>query len=140
MSGAQVRLSDAMLRTLGGRTVLLHIPAPAIPGDAGEQVGLAVPQFQDLELGPVIFRRVRGHLGSFEAERSAEYELLVSASAVETLVGSLAFQSARVLFAQAAGVVVDDALLQIVAVASAQMFGAVYLYRLALREGAAGLV
>ncbi len=40
MSG-QVRMADALLRSVGGRTVLLHIPAAAVQGDEGEQVGLA---------------------------------------------------------------------------------------------------
>jgi hypothetical protein len=51
MSGP-VRVANALLRGVGGRTVLLHIPVPAIPGDVGEQLGLALPEFQDVELGP----------------------------------------------------------------------------------------
>ena len=89
MSGP-VRVADSLLRTLGGRTVRLHIPAPAVPGDIGEQIGLAVPQFQDVELCPVVLRRIRPKIATFEAERTAESELLVSASAVDQAVGSLA--------------------------------------------------
>lgn len=126
----QVRMVDALLRTLGGRTILLHIPAPAVQGDLGEQIGLAVPEFQDVELGPVVFRRVL--VGTGEKTTAATSELLVSAAAVERVVGSLAYESAALLFASAAGVLVDGSLLRIVSVVSAQAFGAVYLYRLGL--------
>ena len=126
---AQVQMADALLRTLGGRTVLLHIPSPAIQGDVGEQVGLGVPQFQDVELGPVVFRRLLAGRGDKTAATS---ELLVSAAAVERVVGSLSYDSAAVLFASAAGVLVDGSLLRVVSVTSAQAFGKVYLYRLGL--------
>ena len=137
---AQVRIADALLRGLGGRTVLLHVPAPAVQGDLGEQVGLAAPEFQDLELGPVAFRKVRAKIAPAETERAAEYARLVSASAVKRLVGSLEYGSASVLFGQAAGVLVDGALLQITSATSAEGFGTVYLYRLGLKGSAAGLV
>ena len=129
MSG-QVRMADALLRGLGGRTVLLHISSPAVEGDLGEQVGLGVPHFEDVELGPVVFRRVLVGRGNKTAAGTCE--LLVSAAAVERLVGSLAYDSAAVLFASAVGVLVDGAVLRVVSVASAQAFGAVYLYRLGL--------
>ena len=127
---AQGRMADALLRGVGGRTVLLHIPAGAVAGDPGEQVGVGLPGFQDVELGPAVFRRVRARMGEGKA---AEYELLVSAGAVQKMVGSLLFDSADVLFARAAGVMVDGALLTIASVASAEAFGSVYLYRLGLR-------
>jgi hypothetical protein len=129
----QIRMADALLRSVGGRTVLLRIPSPAMNGDLGEQLGLAVPEFQDVELGPVAFRRVRATTGTADAPDEVRYELLVSASAVTRLVGSLGFEAADVLFAQAAGVLVDGSLLGIAWVASAEAFGTVYLYRLGLR-------
>jgi len=140
MSGAQVRMADVLLRSLGGRTVLLHVPAPAIPGDIGEQLGLATPLFQDIALGPAALRKVRPRIATAETERPAEYELLLSASAVKRAVGSLAFDSADVLFAQAGGVVIDGQLMEITSATSAEGFGSVYLYRLGLRGSAAELV
>ena len=132
-------MADAMLRTVGGRTVLLHVPAPAVPGDIGEQVGLALPLFQDVQIGPAVFRKVRAKIATGDAARPAQYELLVSASAVANVVGSLDYESADVLFAQAGGVLVDGALLAITSVTSAEAFGSVYLYRLGLRAAAADL-
>jgi len=140
MSAARVRMADALLRSLSGRTVLLHIPAPAIPGDIGEQIGLAVPLFQDVPIGPAVLRKVRAKIATAETERPAEFELLVSASAVAKIVGSLEYQSADLLFASACGVVVDGELLEVTSVTSAEGFGSVYLYRLGLRASAADLV
>ena len=39
---------------LGDASVMLRMPGPAVPGDATEQLGLAVPEFQDMELAPVV--------------------------------------------------------------------------------------
>ena len=85
---------------------------------------------------PVAFRRVRATTGSAAGPAATQYELLVSASAVATLVGSLGFQAAEILFAQTAAILVDDNSLTINWVASAEAFGTVYLYRLGL-SGAA---
>jgi hypothetical protein len=137
-------MADALLRTVGGRTVLLHIPAPAIPGDIGEQIGLATPLFQDVPLKPALLRKVRPKIATGIAsaanEQPAQYELLVSASAVATVVGSLAYQSADVLFAQACGVMIDGEMLEITSATAVEGFGSVYLYRLGLRGTAANLV
>jgi hypothetical protein len=140
MSAAQVRMADALLRSLGGRTVLLHIPGPAVPGDIGEQLGLAQPQFQDMKLGPAVLRRVRPKIATAETERPAEYELLLSASAVENALGSLVYQSADVLFGLACGVNVDGELMQITSATSVEGFGRTIIYRLSLRAPAADLV
>jgi hypothetical protein len=121
-SSAAVRAADTLLRT-AGRTLLLRLPAPAIPGDPTEQLGLATPQFQDVELSPVVV---------LSGKTSGSELLLVSATAVNTIVGSLGYSAARVLFAGAVGVMLDD-LLQIEAVAESEVNGTVYLYRLTLR-------
>jgi hypothetical protein len=130
---AAIRLADTLLCGVGGRTVLLHMPAPAVPNDLGEQIGLATPEFQDIPLAPVVFRKIRATTGTAEKPKEATCELLVSASAVNRIVGSLAFDSADVLFAQAGGVMVDGTLYGITWAARAEAFGSVFLYRLGLR-------
>lgn len=133
---AKVRMADTLLRSVGGRTVLLRIPPPAIAGDTGEQMGLGQPQFEDMPLGPVVFRRVRARVSG----EGVSYELLVSASAVAGLVGSLQFGSAGLLFGSAAGVLVDDVVYGITSAVTAEAFGEIYLYRLALSGGPTGLI
>lgn len=129
-SSAATRAADTLLRIAGGRTVLLRMPLPGTPGDASEQLGLAAPTFQDVALAPVVFRKARA---SITAGKGPRWEVLVSATAVEAVVGTLAFESASVLFAQAYGVLVDDTLMEIEALTVSQLFGSPYVYRLLLR-------
>ena len=60
MSGAQARMADAMLRVAGAEMVALRVPVAAVPGDDAEQLGQATPEFQDMALGPVVWRKARG--------------------------------------------------------------------------------
>lgn len=136
-TGAGARAADALLRALGGRTVMLRMPAPAVAGDLTEQLGIATPAFQDLLLAPVVYRSVRASVAEGKA---AKWELLVSATVVEKLVGSLAYASASVLFAEAYGVLCDGDLLEVESATSAQAFGQPYVYRLILRAPMARMV
>lgn len=120
-SDAAVRSADALLRANGGRAVLLRLPAPAVANNDGEQLGLATPLFQDVELAPAAFRAA--------AKTST---LLISGSAVKAVVGSLKFNSAEVLFETAAGVVVDGVLYAILSSTATTADGATYLYSLDL--------
>ena len=122
-SDATLRIADAALRTNGGRCVLLRLPSPAVSGDDSEQLGLATPQFQDVPVEPATFRKTEG----------ATSVLLVSASAIKALVTTLAFNSVEVLFATAAGVVIDAVLYNIVAFNTSQATGEPFCYSLNLR-------
>jgi hypothetical protein len=117
-----VRSADALLRANGGRAVWLRMPAPAAAGNAAEELGLATPLFQDAELSPVVFRKLESTTA-----------LLVSASVVKTLVGSLKFDSAEVLLETAAGVVIDCVLYAIVTSVASVWDGEPYSYCLTLR-------
>jgi len=130
LSVAAARTADVLLRAMGGRTVMLRTPAPAVPADVTEQLGIATPLFQDLPLAPVVYRKARATVANGEA---AKWEMLVSATTVENLVGSLAYASASVLFAAAFGVLCDGELLEIVSATQEQVFGRPYVYRLVLR-------
>jgi hypothetical protein len=129
-TGAAARVADVMLRTVGGRTVMLRMPAPAVPADVTEQLGIATPTFQDLPLAPVVYRKARARVADGKA---AIWELLVSATVVEQLVGSLAYDSASVLFSDAYGVMSGEDLLEIESATAEQAFGRPYMYRLVLR-------
>lgn len=129
-TGATARATDVLLRSMGGRTVLLRMPAPAVPADVTEQLGIAVPTFQDLPLAPVVYRKARA---TADVGKAARWELLVSATVVQSLVGSLAYASASVLFAAAYGVLSDDELLEIESATEEQVYGQPYVYRLVLQ-------
>jgi len=102
---------------------MLRMPAPASAGDVGEQLGLAVPEFQDVELAPVVLLRGKG----------TQRELLVSAAAVNALVGSMGYSAGSVLFADAFGVLLDGVLMAVESVAESELSGSPYVYRLTLR-------
>jgi hypothetical protein len=110
------------LRANGGSSVLLRYPAPATAGAEAEELGLATPEFQDMELAPAVFRKM---------ESTAT--LLVAATAVSALVTSLAFDSAEVLFAVAAGVVVEGVLYVIEKSVASLAMGEPYCYCLTLK-------
>ncbi len=125
------KVTDVLLRAANGRAVKLRLPAPAVPGSAAEQLGLAVPEFQDVELAPVVFRKTRAKVA---ADKPAQREMLVSATAVIALVANSGIASASALFASAFGVLVDDALLTITSFSEMEAGGAICSYRLLLRE------
>ncbi|HEX4021636.1 MAG TPA: hypothetical protein VHX63_10855 [Acidobacteriaceae bacterium] len=128
-TAAQQRMADALLRSLGGRIVLLRLPTNAQTGVDNEQLGLATPSYEDIPLSPAVFRRVRAGLSEGKVNR---YELLISASSIQTQLGLLQLASADEIFAMAIGVFVDGELMLIESAAEAEMFGQPYLYRLLL--------
>jgi hypothetical protein len=133
--GAAVRAADVLLRCAGGRSVLLRMPANASAGDTTEQLGLAAPEFQDVELAPVVFRKTRQAVSalSAKADKAARWELMVSATAVQGVVGSLGYSAASVLFAVAFGVLIDGVLMEVVSATESEVFGTPYVYRLVLQ-------
>jgi phage-related minor tail protein len=124
------RAADVLLQCAGGRSVLLRMPALATPGDATEQLGLATPTFQDVGLAPVVFRKARATTAEGKA---AKNELMVSATSVNALVGSLGYSAGSVLFAVAFGVLIDGVLMEVESATTSEVGGAPYVYRLLLR-------
>ena len=129
IAASAVRLADAMLRCMGGREVALRMPEPAVPADVAEQLGLATPSFRDMPLAPTAFRKARA---TISAGKRTQWELMVSATAVEGLVGTLSAGGANVLFANAAGILIDGVLYEIESASEEQAYGKPYVYRLIL--------
>ncbi|MHB8302251.1 MAG: hypothetical protein ACYDC6_05360 [Acidobacteriaceae bacterium] len=129
-TAAQQRAADALLRCLGGATVLLRLPTNAVAAADGEQLGESAPSYEDIPLSPTVFRRLRPELRDGKANR---YELLISASSIQTQLGLLQLGSTDQLFAMAVGIFVDGELMPIEAAAEAEAFGRPYIYRLILR-------
>ncbi len=127
----RMRAADALLRSLGGFNAGLRLPAPAVAGVDAEQLGLSLPLFQDLPLGPAVFRKVRIVMSEGEA---GKYELLLSASAVAAAVSAQQVASSDVLFAMATGIAVNGVLFLIEATSFTEWQGQVCVYRLLLRE------
>jgi hypothetical protein len=101
--------------------VLLRMPGQAASANDAEQLGLATPQFQDIPLEPAAFRKA-----------DSVKTLLVSASAVHAVVGTLEFDSVDVLFETAVGVVIGDLLYEITNCVASRALGEPYCYCLTL--------
>lgn len=124
-------LADALLRAGGGMAISLLVgPSAGDSSDAG-QLGINVPNFQQLSLSPAIFRKARAMMQEGQQPR---YELLISASAVQQQVSALQLTSADALFDTAAGVEINGAQFLIESHSVSESLGQVYLYRLLLRE------
>ncbi len=106
---------------------------PPLTGDTSDagQLGINPPAFQQLALGPAVFRRTRAIMQEGAEPR---YELVLSASAVEEQVSNLQLDSANTLFLMANAVLVSGSLFQIETWSGSQAFGEFFLYRLALRS------
>jgi hypothetical protein len=124
-------MADALLRAGGGMVVSLLV-APLI-GDSTDasQVGVNAPNFQQLPLSPAIFRKIRV---AMQEDQLSQYELLVSASAVQQQVSALQLASADALFDTAAGVEINGSQFLIESRSISEALGQIYLYRLLLRE------
>ena len=127
----RVRAVDSLLRSQGGMAVSLRLPVPAQAGADNEQLGLSTPKFTDVPLAPALMRRSRASMTEGQA---SQYELLLSALAVGAVVSAQEVASSDVLFAMAAGLVIDGVLFLIEATAFTEWQGRVCMYRLLLRE------
>lgn len=130
--GGWQRMTDALLRSLGGSVALLRMPVAASSA-IGEQLGAPTAGFADLPLSPAAFRKVRVTVTD---GNQAKYELLISASAVEAQVSQLGLTSAEVLFAMGLGITVDKEFFLIEGVSFTSAAGLACVYRVLLREAA----
>jgi hypothetical protein len=130
--GGWQRMADALLRSLGGSVAMLRMPVAATSA-IGEQLGAPTAGFADVPLSPAAFRKVRVTVTD---GNQAKYELLISASAVETQVSELGLTSAEVLFAMGLGITVGKEFFVIEGVSFTSAAGLACVYRVLLREAA----
>lgn len=130
-NNSPLQMADSLLRAAGGMAVFLLVaPATGDTSDAG-QLGINAPNFQQLALSPAIFRKIRV---AMQEGQLAQYELLLSATAVQQQVSALQLTSADALFDTAAGVEINGAQFLIESRSVSESLGQIYLYRLLLRE------
>jgi hypothetical protein len=128
--GAPRMLADALLRSVAGTTALLRVTGTNTDTNMSE-LGLVSTTFENVVVSPVVMRKLRP---SWQEGGESKWELLVSASGVQTQVNALNATSAQALFAMTLAVTVAGQDYLIESVASNEAFGQVYLYRLLLRE------
>ena len=124
------RIADSLLRATGGYTaIFLMPPLQGDTSDAG-QLGIDMPTLQSLTISPVTFRKIRAVM---PLSGGTQYELLVSATAIEEQVTLQQLSSADALFFLIAGVSVAGLSLTLQTWSSSISLGEALLYRLLLR-------
>jgi len=129
-TAAAQMLADALLRSVGGTTAQLRVTTCGSDPCMSE-VGLLATTFAQVTLSPVVMRKLRP---TWQEGGQSKWELLVSATSVAQQVAALDLQSAQALFAMTLAVTVAGQDYLIESIASNEVFGQVYLYRLLLRE------
>lgn len=129
-TSAPQMMADALLRSVGGAAALLRVTGATTDSNQSE-MGIVATAFSDVVLSPVVMRRLRPVL---KENDTTQWELLVSATSVAAQISALDIASAQSLFAMTLAVTVAGQDYLIESVASNEVFGQVYLYRLLLRE------
>lgn len=123
-------LADALLRSVAGTTAMLRVTGVNTDTNQSE-MGLIPTAFGDLCVSPVVMRKQRP---TWQEGGESKWELLVSVTGVQQQVDALDLPSAQALFAMTLAVTVAGQDYLIESIASNEVFGQVYLYRLLLRE------
>jgi hypothetical protein len=129
-TGAPQMLADALLRSVGGAVALLRVTGTTT-GTSQSEVGLIATTFTQIAVSPVVMRKLRP---TFKEGDATKWELLVSATSIQSQINTLDLPSAQALFAMTLAVTVAGQDYLIESVASNEGFGQIYLYRLMLRE------
>ena len=128
MSAAGARsAATAATRGSGRTSALVRLPAPPSAASPAEELGLPVPEFQDIALTPCVVR----------TRNDGSRELLVSAPTLEAALGVPDADAAKSTLAAAAFVQIGSDSLLLRQVQPLCVDGRAYLYRLLLREASA---
>jgi hypothetical protein len=129
-AAAQQMLADALLRSVGGVSAQLVVTSTSTDTTMSE-MGLVATNFGSVIVSPVVMRKLRP---TWQEGNQSKWELLISASSIGVQVGALNLASAQELFAMTLSVIVAEQSYLIESIASNEVFGQIYLYRLLLRE------
>jgi hypothetical protein len=132
---AAVRAAEALLRTMGGSTVHVRVPAQVLADSTNTQLGIDGPPTQDIALAPVVVRNAslnrKAVLG--DERNRLRTELLIPASSLQSREVHDA-ASAKEFFTSALGVVVRGKLLRVESFAADEYGSVPYLYRVIVIE------
>jgi hypothetical protein len=106
-SQAMARVTEAMLRALGGSAITVRLPQNVAQENA--DLGLASPVTEDVVLTPAVGRAVPAARG----EVGLRVELIISAASVAEQAASRNFDSPDALLDNAIGIVHNDKLLRV---------------------------
>jgi hypothetical protein len=121
---AMVRAANAMLKTLGGDSVSLILPATAMASDASGPLGLVDPGVQEVVVSPAVLRELTtGNLGP---RRRVEFTL--PASVIADQLSTLGLGSVDDLFKAVLGLSYGSDLFHIETVVPESFAGTVCFY------------
>jgi len=121
---ALLRAADALMRALGGETVILVLPATATPSDVGGQLGLVDPGVQQIVITQAAARELEtGNLGP-----RRRVEFTVAASAIAEQLPGLGIGTAEQLFQSVMGISYGGDLFHVESVAPESFAGTVCFY------------
>lgn len=121
---ALVRAANAMLTALGGDEVTILLPALAMAGDSGGQLGLVDPGVQQVIITPVVTR----NLPTQNQGPARRIEFTMPASALEQQLPTLGMATVENLFNAALGLMYDGDLFHIETVSPENFAGTAYFY------------
>ncbi len=124
------RAADAMLRALGGSSVVLVFPLAVLPDDPSAQLGLVDPGVQQVPFAPVVVR----NLTTTNNGPRRRLEFLISSSCVAAQLPIMNMASADALFEYALGILFDNQMFHIESVVPEYFGGTAYLYRVTAVE------
>ena len=130
-TAAPQMLADALLRTVAGATATLRVTGTNLNNDQS-QLGLVATAFAEVTVSPVVMRKLRPSWA--DGGGQSKWEILVSATGVESQVNALDMDSAKSLFAMTLAITVAGQDYLIESIAANEAMGQVYLYRLLVRE------
>jgi hypothetical protein len=132
------RAADAMLRALGGSSVVLVFPLAVLPDDPSAQLGLVDPGVQQVPFAPVVVRDVATTVARTLTTASKgpcrRLEFLISSSCVAAQLPLMNMASADALFEYALGILFDNQMFHIESVVPEYFGGTAYLYRVTAVE------
>ena len=121
---ALLRAADALMRTLGGETVILVLPATAMPADAAGQLGLVDPGVQQV----LITRAAARALETGNSGPRRRIEFTIAASAIAEQLPGLGIGTAEELFQAVMGISYSGDLFHVESVAPESFAGTVCFY------------
>ena len=129
-SGAPSLIADALMRSLAGTDATLRMTSTN-QSTSQSELGIAPSVFVDAVISPVVMRKLRP---GWQESNQSRWEMLVSATSVQQQVEAFDLESAQALFAMTLAITVAGQEFLIESISANEAFGAVYLYRVLLRE------
>ena len=122
-----VRAMNTMVRALGGGPVTLRVPSGAVAG-LERELGITAPALEDLEVGPVVVRKL------VEKAGRARVEVIVSTSSLAPLLAARGEDSAYLLLKSAESLMYEGRVFRVTEVGAESFGGVEYMYRMTAVE------